>query len=292
MSEPDVSDPTTFEVDVELEDKGFEQIPNALFLRDGDGPKISDGAVRCYLVLRHFGATQGFRIRQDKIATAMDRTDRAVRGYLAELENAGWLLRTPVFSQAGRREQRPSKIRVLWKQATPEQMQAHQKKVARMLAEHKAQTQARRDGIEPAPKPRRTRPHPSSQGRKESSGPARKESSGHGRKESSGHGRKESSGPDPASSQVSGGVSEGYPHSLTHTPDNQTPETHTRAQRGVHGPSPSVTHEHATNPDGSAVDGTRSARPDGPGRAAFERAAREQGIQLRSLGLPPGPEAS
>jgi hypothetical protein len=49
------------------------------------------------------------------------------------------------------------------------------------------------------------------------------------------------------------------------------------------GSSPSVTREARTNRKVSAVEGTRSARPDGPGRVAFERAALEQGIVLKAL---------
>lgn len=52
--------------------------------------------------------------------------------------------------------------------------------------------------------------------------------------------------------------------------------------------SPSVTRETRTNPEVSAVEGTRSARPDGPGRVAFERAALEKGIALKAL-APGGP---
>lgn len=50
--------------------------------------------------------------------------------------------------------------------------------------------------------------------------------------------------------------------------------------------SPSVTREPRSNREVSAVEGTRSARPDGPGRVAFERAVREKGIALKALSEP------
>lgn len=271
-------DTTDDDFDVELEDKGFEQAPTALFMPDGDEPKVPDGAVRCYLVLRYMGATKNFRMSRAKIAQAMGVTDRSVRTYLTALEGAGWILRTPVYAQTDRRGERPGRIQVLWKRATVDQIREHQRKVDALLAEHKAQTEARK--AEPIPFRRRRTPAGT---RKGSSGHGRKESSGLARKESSGHGVKESSGHDAASPQVRGPVSEGYPHLSTQTSTTQTSTNHTSAERGVHEPSPSVTREDASNDQVSAVEGTRSARPDGPGRVALERVLREKGIQTKAL---------
>lgn len=271
-------DTTDDDFDVELEDKGFEQAPTALFMPDSDEPKVPDGAVRCYLVLRHMGATKNFRMSRAKIAQAMGVTDRSVRTYLTALEGAGWILRTPVYAQTDRRGERPGRIQVLWKRATVDQIREHQRKVDALLAEHKAQTEARK--AEPVPFRRRRTPAGT---RKGSSGHGRKESSGQARKESSGHGVKESSGHDAASPQVRGPVSEGYPHLSTHTSSTQTSTNHTSAERGVQAASPSVTREAASNDEMSAVEGARSARPDSPGRDALARVLREKGIKSKAL---------
>lgn len=272
-------DTTDDDFDVELEDKGFEQAPTALFMPDSDEPKVPDGAVRCYLVLRHLGATKNFRMNRAKIAEAMGVTDRSVRNYLAALEAAGWLLRTPVYAKSDRRGERPGHVRVLWKRATDDQLREHEAKVDAIRTAHKAQTEARK-AAEPVPFRRRREPAGT---RKGSSGHGRKESSGQARNESSGHGRNESSGHDPVSPQVRGPVSEGYPYLSTQTSTTQTSTNHTSAERGVHEPSPSVTHEDASNDEVSAVEGARSARPDSPGRAALVRVLREKGIKTKSL---------
>src|SRR5688572_16688186 len=211
-------DTTDDDFDVELEDKGFEQAPTALFMPDDDEPKVPDGAVRCYLVLRYLGATKNFRMNRAKIAKAMGVTDRSVRNYLAALEAAGWLLRTPVYAKSDRRGERPGHVRVLWKRATDDQLREHEAKVDAIRAAHKAQTEARK-AAEPVPFRRRREPAGT---RKGSSGHGRNESSGQARNESSGHGRNESSGHDPVSPQVRGPVSEGYPYLSTQTSTTQT----------------------------------------------------------------------
>lgn len=140
----------------ENEDAGFEQAPKELFLsgyeRDPDAPFLSHGAVRLYLLLRHFGATANFRTRVDKIAEAMGCSDRTVRNLRAELLAAGWLQVTPTFRTKGDHGQSSNRYKVLWrriKNDDDDRVKKHKAALEQAEADRLAAKQARRAGGTP-----------------------------------------------------------------------------------------------------------------------------------------------
>jgi hypothetical protein len=140
----------------ENEDAGFEQAPKELFLtgyeRDPDAPFLSHGAVRLYLLLRHFGATANFRISVAKIATAMGCTDRTVRNLRAELLAAGWLQVTPTYRDTGDRGRSSNRYKVMWRRIKGEddpRARAHEALLAKGEAARAEAKRARRAGGTP-----------------------------------------------------------------------------------------------------------------------------------------------
>jgi hypothetical protein len=138
----------------ENEDAGFEQAPKELFIpgyeRDPDAPVMSHAAVRLYMVMRHFGATANFRVRNDKLAEAMGGcTVRYVQKIRDELLDAGWLLVTPTYRTAGDHGQASNRYKVMWRRIRgPEdpRARAHAEQLAKIEKDRLEATRQRRAG--------------------------------------------------------------------------------------------------------------------------------------------------
>lgn len=68
--------------------------------------KVSDAAVRLYLILRTYDGDSGCFPAQATLASDLGATDRAVRKYLAELRVAGWISWKVAYEQTGSGTQR------------------------------------------------------------------------------------------------------------------------------------------------------------------------------------------
>lgn len=91
----DDSTPIALEVTIEVRTH-FAQVPEWVLFH----PDLSDGAVRCYATL-HRIATRSRRLDhgQGEFARMMNRTDRCIRNYLAELMKVGALRKQQRFNE-------------------------------------------------------------------------------------------------------------------------------------------------------------------------------------------------
>ena len=139
----------------ENEDHGFEQAPKELFMpydRDPDAPRLSHAAVRLYLVMRHFGATADFRVRNEKLADAMGCTVRYVQKARQELLDAGWLQVTPSYRSQGDHGRSANRYKVMWRRIQGPQdprVAAHEAKLRQIEADRITARQSRRSGGTP-----------------------------------------------------------------------------------------------------------------------------------------------
>jgi hypothetical protein len=140
----------------ENEDTGFEQAPKALFIPgyDPGAPELPHphDAVHLYLVLRHFGATANFKVRNEKIAEVMQCSVRHVQKVRQELIDAGWLLATPAYRTSGDHGQSANRYKVMWRRITgPDdpRAKAHAQRLEKIEADRIEGKRARRSGGTP-----------------------------------------------------------------------------------------------------------------------------------------------